>query len=101
MCLLPCLQGGDGGLLPLPAAAAAAASRGGPLHDAEPLGGPRQEAGDAALPQYAQLPKRHLPVHAALQALVQRKETRLNPPPLQWGWSYSIQVVQLLITLNI
>lgn len=70
-------QGGDGGLLPLPAPAAALC-RGGPLHDAEPLGGPGQEAGHAALPQHAQLPERHLPVHAALQALLQR---RCNVPP--------------------
>lgn len=68
--LLP--QSGDGRLLSVPTPAGNA-SGGGPLHDAEPLRGPGEEAGHAALPQRTQLPKRHLPVHTALQALIQRK----------------------------
>lgn len=68
----PSPQGGDGRLLPVPAAAADA-RRDWPLHDAEPLGRPGEAAGHAALPQHAQLPEQHLPVHAALQALIQRR----------------------------
>lgn len=68
----PSRQSCDRRLLPI-STSAANAGRGGSLHDAEPLGWTGEEASHAAMSQHAKLPQRHLPVHAALQALIQCK----------------------------
>lgn len=68
----PSRQSCDRRLLPI-STSAANAGRGGSLHDAEPLGWTGEEASHAAMSQHAKLPQRHLPVHAALQTLIQCK----------------------------
>lgn len=78
-CPCPSAQGGDGRVLPLhqpgePAGGAA-------LHDAQPLHGQGQAAGDGALPQPPDPCQRDLPVHPRLPPLLQRECPRDGAGP--------------------